>query len=169
MDNIRIHGYFTTPEYDIRVADKLLTLLEKKINETILSKYSFPKVKSKTFEIMLDSELVTNEQKVKQLSKTGRGQYFSFAFYLPYKKIVQNGIVNNSIFIQEFMEAIREALSQFNIIPDTFIDKLKEQLIAETDGKKEYVYAEPEDDKLLREIVNEVSRQFEAGELHKSL
>ncbi len=167
MENIRIIGYSTTPDNRLNVSGALLDLIENTINKKILAKYTFLKVKSKFFEIMLSSEIETNERKVVQLSKTGRGEFFSFRFFIPYNKAIKNCEIDIPIFINEFMEAIREALSQFNIIPDTLIDKLKKQLIAETEGKKEYVYMELEDDKLLREIVNEVSRQFEAGELHK--
>ncbi len=165
MKNIRIIGYYTTPRHHFGLAAPLLNLIETTVNTEILAKYTFTKVNSKVLEIMLDTEVETNKRRIKQLSKTGRGQYFSFAFCLPYHVIVQNDEVNIAVFINEFMEAIREALSQFKIIPDSIIENLKKQLIAKTEGKKEYVYVMPKQLKDFYNIADEVSREFKAGEL----
>ena len=83
MKNLKIIGYYTIPRHDFGLAGSLLDLIENTVDKKILTKYTFPKVKSKILEIMLDSEVKTNERKVKQLSKTRRGNYFSFAFWLP--------------------------------------------------------------------------------------
>lgn len=160
MKNIRIIGYYTTPRHAFKIAGLLLDLIEQKINNEILAKYTFPKVKSQILEIMLDAEVEKNTRIITQLSKTGRGQFLSFRFCLPYTKIVENGKVNNTVFIDEFMEAVREALSQFNVVPDELIDNLKKQLITKTEGKKEYVYVVPEQDKKLRKIVDKVMEEY---------
>ncbi len=165
MKNLRIIGYYTTPRHGFRLASPLLDLIEKKVYNEILAKYTFPNVKSKVLEIMLDTEVKTNTLKIKQLSKTGRGQFISFGFWLPYHTIVKNKKVNIPVFINEFMEALREALLQYKLIPDELIDKLKEQLISETEDKKEYVYVESEQDKQLRKIVDEVMEEYRAGEI----
>ena len=56
-------------------------------------KYTFPKVKSTELEVFLDSEVKTNEIEVVQLSKTGRGEYFTFRFFIPYHVVTKDGMV----------------------------------------------------------------------------
>ena len=146
MKEISILGYYTTPDYSLKMSNKLFNLLRQTINNEILAKYTFPKIKSTVFEILIDSEVETNQRRVVQLSKTGRGKYFSFRFFLPYQVVTENKKLNIPSFISEFMEGIRTALSQFNLVPDKHIDQLKEQLIAETKGKKEYEHIKSTDE-----------------------
>ena len=103
MKEISILGYYTTPDYSLKMSNKLFNLLRQTINNEILAKYTFPKIKSTVFEILIDSEVETNQRRVVQLSKTGRGKYFSFRFFLPYQVVTENKKLNIPAFISEFM------------------------------------------------------------------
>ena len=165
MKKVSITGYFTEPDFDIRLSHKLLELICNTIEYEILAKYNFPKVKATELEIFIDSEIKTNERKVVQLSETGNTIYFTFRFFIPYHLVVQNNKVNISLFVSEFMECITIVFSPFKNIPDELIDNIEEQILAKTNNKKEYEYIMSNEHKSFRKILDKVSKQFEAGEL----
>ncbi len=165
MKKISILGYYTTPDYDLKMSNNLYNLLRQTINNEILAKYTFPKIKSTVFEILIDSEVETDIRKVIQLSKTGRGEYFSFRFFLPYRIVTENKKLNIAAFINEFMEGIRTALSQFKVVPDKHIDQLKEQLIAETKGKNEYEHVKSADEIAMETVMKKFRELRKAGEI----
>ena len=162
MEKISILGYYTTPERDLKMSNKLYNLLRQTINNEILAKYTFPKVKSTIFEILVDSEVKTNTRRVIQLSKTGRGEYFSFRFFIPYNIVMKDDKLNIPAFINEFMEGIREALSQFNTLPTELIDNLKAQLIAETTDKPEYEHIKSADEIAMEKVLKKFREELKA-------
>ncbi len=165
MEKISILGYYTTPEHDLEMSNKLFNLLRQTINNKILAKYTFPKIKSTVFEILIDSEVETDNRRVIQLSKTGRGKYFSFRFFLPYNVVTKSKKLNITAFIHEFMEGIRTALSQFKLVPDEHIDQLKDQLIAETKDKKEYEHVKSDDEIAMEKVMKEFRELRKTGEI----
>lgn len=165
MEKISILGYYTTPDCDLKMSNKLYNLLRQTINNEILAKYKFPRVKSTVFEILIDTEVETNNRRVIQLSKTGRGKYFSFRFFLPYNVVTENKKLNIVAFINEFMEGIRTALSQFNEVPDEHLDHLKEQLIAETKGKTEYEHVKTDHEIATEKVMKKFRELRKAGEI----
>ncbi len=165
MKKISIIEYSTTPDYHLDMSNKLYNLLREVIENKILAKYTFPKIKSTILEILIDSEVKSDNRRVIQLSKTGRGEYFSFRFFLPYSVVMKNKKLNITAFISEFMEGIRTALSQFNIVPDELMDKLKEQLIAETAGKKEYEHVKSADEIATEEALKELREGRKKGDI----
>jgi len=162
MKEINIIEYSTTPDYHLEVSNKLYYLIRETIENEILAKYTFPKVKSTIFEILVDSEVKTNTRRVIQLSKTGRGEYFSFRFFIPYNIVMKDDKLNISAFINEFMEGIRTALSQFNTLPTELIDNLKAQLIAETADKQEYEYVKSPDELAMDRVMLEFNELLKA-------
>lgn len=157
MKELDIIGYFTKLNYHFDLSDQLLDLIGGAIENEILKKYTFPKIKSTILEILLDAETEANQRKVVQLSKTGRGEYFSFRFFLPYQIVMQNGKVNTPAFVKEFMEALRIALSQFNLIPDELINKLRGELITEVESNpQEYEYIKSSDEIAVEKAVQKL-------------
>ena len=165
MKEISILGYYTKSGYSFSLSDKLFNLICDTIENEILAKYTFPKIKSTILEILIDVELESDKCRIIQLSKTGRGEYFSFRFFLPYSIVVKNKKLNITAFISEFMECIRTVLSQFNIVPDGLIDRLKEQLIAETSGKKEYEHVKSANEIATEKVLKKFHEMKEAGEI----
>ncbi len=165
MKEISIIGYYTTPDYHLEMSNKLFNLICDTVENKILAKYTFPKIKSTILEILIDAEVKSDNRRIIQLSKTGRGEYYSFRFFLPYNVVMKNKKLNITAFISEFMEGVRTALSQFNIIPDEMIDKLKEQLIAETAGKKEYEHVKSADQIATEKALKKFREMRKKGEI----
>lgn len=167
MKIINIIGYYTTPDYDLKMSNKLYHLLRQTIENEILAKFTFPKIKSSILEIFIDTEVKSDERKVIQLSKTGRGEYFTFRFFLPYNIVVKNRKLKIKEFISEFMECIRTAFSQFNVVSDELIDKLKENLIVETSDNKEYEHIKSANELSRERVLKNFRKMRKKEELEK--
>ena len=163
MKKVSIIEYSTRPDFHLAMSVKLYHLLCETIENEILKKYEFPKIKSSILEILIDAEVDSAERRVVQLSKTTRGEYFSFRFFLPYSIVVKNGSLNITAFIHEFMEGVRTAIAPFNIVPNEWIDRIKEQLITETSRNKEYEHVKSTDE-LAMENVLEKFREMRKSE-----
>jgi len=165
MKKLSILGYYTTPDHHLSMSNKLYLLLKSSIEEEILAKFTFPKVKATIFEILLDTEVETDTRRIIQLSKTGRGEYFSFRFFIPYRVVMNDGKLNIPSFIYEFIEGIRTALSQFNIVPDELFDQFKAQLIAETKDKREYEYVKTASEIAMEKALKKFREEMKAGKI----
>ncbi len=140
-------------------------MLRQIIENEILAKYTFPKIKSTILEILIDSEVKSDKRRLVQLSKTGRDEYFSFRLFLPYSVVVEDKKLNIAAYINEFMECIRTALSQFNIVPNEKIDRIKEQLITKTNGKKEYEHVKSADEIAMENVLKKFREMRKTGEI----
>jgi len=165
MKEISVLGYYTTPDYSFRMSDKLFNLICDTIENEILAKFTFPKVKSAILEILIDAEVETNTRRIIQLSKTGRGEYFSFRFFIPYHVVTKDEKLNVPAFINEFMEGIRTSLSLFKVVPDELIDRLKEQLIAETKDNKEYELVKTANEIAQEKVLKKFREEMKAGKI----
>ncbi len=57
MKELDIIGYFTKLNYHSDLSNQLLDLVGEAIENEILTKYTFPKIKSTILEVLLDAEV----------------------------------------------------------------------------------------------------------------
>ncbi|TAH19378.1 MAG: hypothetical protein EAZ08_09415 [Cytophagales bacterium] len=136
---VGIMGYFTSVGFRFDLNPKVKKKIMDLIDTNILTPFPLPKIKATVLEILLNTDGISTENKVVRISKTDKGKYLSFMFYLPYPKIVKNEIVDLEIFIQVFFDALKEALSLY-AIPEDVLEQTKQEVLCEIVGKEEYLF-----------------------------
>ena len=107
---VGIMGYFTSVGFRFDINSNVKKKIMDLIDTNILTPFPLPKIKATVLEILLNTDGISTENKVVRISKTDKGKYLSFMFYLPYPKIVKNEVVDLEIFIQTFFDALKEVL-----------------------------------------------------------
>lgn len=164
---ISISAIFNAPKYQFDLSLTFLEMLINQISENILTKYTLKKVRAKELEIYLCTDGTDAESSVKKISKSDKGKYLTFHFWITYPKVVRSVTeklltdMDLAAFVSEFMFCLKESLMPYSIPEMAFDETEKNMLeILETDLSKYTFELSDEEAKLrlaIREILEKVS------------
>jgi hypothetical protein len=139
---IRISGYYTEVNYHFDLSNRFMALLRQSIQSIILEKKPLS-VKAKELEIYICTNAQNQDHTVEKISKTDKGKYLTFHFWIPYGKVVK-GIsekfaveMDLDAFVNEFFECLKMALLPYGISEKPF-EECKNTVLTEIKDKKEY-------------------------------
>lgn len=155
---ISLTASYTVPPYRFDLSIDFLRLLSQKIKENILQKYPLPKVKSEELEIYICTDGTDEPSAIRKISKTDRGKYLTFHFWISYPKVVNRITemlfvdMNLDAFVKEFMFCLQEALKNYGISENVFLEtenSILEKLNTDIE-KYQFVFTESEGQMRLR-------------------
>ena len=155
---ISISGIFSVPRFHFDLASPFINLLKDEVKENILQKYPLPKVKSEELEIYICTDGTDEPSAIRKISKTDRGNYLTFHFWISYPKVVNRITemlfvdMNLDAFVKEFMFCLQEALKNYGISENVFLEtenSILEKLNTDIE-KYQFVFTESEGQMRLR-------------------
>jgi len=147
--------YYNEPSCFFRLSAETKGFLMSAIDE-LLEKYPI-KVKAQTLEILLCNDGTDRFEVIK--TSTGRGQYLSFQFWLPYPKITKNKVTDLESFTNFLFEGLILALEPFGI-PKSEIQKIQEIVKNELVENPKYVYVPSRDELVMEKILAEMKEKY---------
>ncbi len=151
MSRIALIGLYTTIGYRFALSHKLKELIGKLVEENLLTKYEFAKVKSEVLEIWIDTSPDVAELQVHKMSKTAKGKYLSFTFVMPYHKVMKVEAEWMGVFIDEFFSGLIQVLAPYQV-PENEIITICEMVKKEVVGNETYIEKPSRD----REFINQL-------------
>jgi hypothetical protein len=142
---ISITGNYTVPNFNFDLEIAYLNLLGDKIEQNLLHKFPLPKVKSQELEIYICTDGKSTESFIQKISKTDKGKFLTFYFWLPYTKIVKQINENMSVemdlvvFTEEFFACLKQVLITYNI-DEKSITQTQQEILDEITANKTYIF-----------------------------
>ena len=142
---ISITGSYTVPNFNFDLEIAYLNLLGDKIEQNLLQKFPLPKVKAEELEIYICTDGKSAESYVQKISKTDRGKFLTFYFWLPYPKIVKQINENMSVemdlvvFTNEFFTCLKQVLTNYHI-SEKPIAQTQQEILDEITANETYVF-----------------------------
>jgi len=150
-----INKWYNKPSCFFKISTTTRIYIAQKIDE-LLEKYPI-KVKAQTLEILLCNDGTDRFEVIK--TSTGRGQYLSFQFWLPYPKITKNKVTDLESFTNFLFEGLVLALEPFGI-PKNEIQKIQEIVKNELVENPKYVYVPSRDELVMEKILAEMKEKY---------
>lgn len=142
---ISITGNYTVPNFNFDLEIAYLNLLGDKIEQNLLQKFLLPKVKSEELEIYICTDGKSAESYVQKISKTDRGKFLTFYFWLSYPKIVKQINENMSVemdlvvFTNEFFACLKQVLTHYKI-DEKLITQTQQEILDEITTSETYIF-----------------------------
>jgi hypothetical protein len=142
---ISITGNYTVPNFNFDLEIAYLNLLGDKIEQNLLQKFLLPKVKSEELEIYICTDGKSAESYAQKISKTDRGKFLTFYFWLPYPKIVKqinedmSVEIDLMVFTNEFFACLKQVLIPYNISEQP-ITQTQQEILDEITNNEMYVF-----------------------------
>ncbi len=155
---VGIMGYFTEPNFRFDLNPKVKKKLMELIENHILLANPLP-IKAKNLEFFLNTDGISLESKLQQVSKTDKGKQLSVLFYLPYPKIVENGVANLEVFIDNFFEVLKQLLQPYHISLET-IEATKQMALHEILGNEDYIFKANVTQEKWRKVVRKLQEEI---------
>jgi hypothetical protein len=147
---LSITSFLNTPTEVYRIEPSLHELIRQTIDNQILNQAYFAKVKAKQLEVLICTH--RGDFEVKKCSKTDRGKYFTFQFWIPYPQLMA---APNSVlaFVDFFFEALHHVFEPYQV-PAQLIENTKNEVREEimADPQK-YEYVPSDHDLILEKVV----------------
>jgi len=151
-----IHSWYNKPSCFFKYDVGAMQFIIKLVNE-LLEAHPL-KVKSSVLEILLCND-GTDRFEIEKTS-TGRGEYLTFQFWLPYPKITrENKVTDLEPFIAYLFDGLVEALTPFGM-PETEIRKRQEVAQNEIIGNPKYEFQPSRDDLVMDKILAQMKEQY---------
>jgi len=160
MENITISCIYTVPEKKFFLSTLYMDLLENSLkNELVLTHLAHIKAKELEIYILTDGE--SPKSSVQKNSKTDKGNYLSFNFYLAYPKIQEENYQTNLVaFTEEFFWCLKYALENYQI--DEVIEKCKQKILEQIQDTQEYSYVPSAQKIALQKSIRNIVADFES-------
>jgi hypothetical protein len=139
-------------------------LIMENVDNQILTNSCFSKIKSLYLEVLICTH--RGDFEIKKCSKTDRGKYFTFQFWLPYPLIMaaDNYLV---AFIDYVFDGLKQVVAPYNLpieILENCRKDVKEELLAH---QNQYKYVRPAFEDIIDKALEELDKKMAAKALAK--
>jgi hypothetical protein len=167
MKQISLSGMFTVPRKNFDLSIPFLNLLADSVESKILSHSILAKIKAEELEIYICTDGESPESQAEKISKTDRGKYLTYHFWISYPKVVRK--VDESLrvdmdlaaFTHEFFLCLHEALRPY-ALPENLLEQTEKEILEELKNNSLYEFVLAPEDSRLRKDIRQVLYDFEA-------